>query len=124
MKNYIYLFIIVLLIGCKKDDKHDDPYYTDFHDTLLEPNGINVPTNFNFDMDKDAKIDISIEIKDGYSFYGSFDSYIQIDTKNNWEILFSNIIDTAYEWAPSTPDTIYYYYSVLMPRINNNIVNT
>lgn len=119
MKDCFVLIMLILLSGCIKDDNNQDPAYTDFHDTLLIPDGINFPTSFDFDLDKDDHIDISIEIKEGYAAQSSFDSYIQIDTENNWEILYSSIIDTSYQWSPNAPDTSYHYHSELMPKINN-----
>jgi hypothetical protein len=116
--------ILFVIITCEKDDK-TDPFYTDFHDILFIPMGINQLTPFDIDLDKDKIIDLSIKIKEGYSHYGSYDSYIQLYPKNSYEILFSIIVDTAYEWSPNAPDTSFSYYRVLMPKINNigDIIN-
>jgi hypothetical protein len=119
--NFLLIFCCAFcLTNCNKtDDINIDKYFNDLHDTLISPYGFYNPIYFDVDLDKDHIPDVSIKTYDEYSVYGSFEYYIQIYSQNGYEISFSTIVDTSFEWTPSKPDTSFYYYSVMMPTIND-----
>jgi hypothetical protein len=119
MKTIIILVSVVLILSCSEDSsENEDPFYTNFHDIALNSDAITYQARtYSFDLDKDYNDDITIEMKEGFSIYNPYESYIQIATHDNWEILYEKVeyIDIAI--YPGFPDTVYYYYQASMPRI-------
>lgn len=133
-KTLIFILILCcygLFFNCKEkvstddnfNDLHDtliiDKNFTDLQDTIIKiPDGLMIgSTNFDLDIDKDKTIDLSILVVKGYSSMFPWSHYIQISPKNDYQLNYSNYIDTSWYWNPTLPAKVFQYWKAIIPKI-------
>lgn len=137
MNKTKYLILILccygLFFNCKgkvsTDDNFNDLHdtliinknFTDLHDTIIKvPDGPMIgSTNFDLDIDKDNTIDLSILVVKYYSSMYPWSNYVQISSKNGYQLNYSNYVDTSWYQYPAMPTKIFEYKKVIIPKIFN-----
>jgi PKD repeat protein len=97
-----------------------DQYYTDLNDTLLRLDYGEYTHNFDFDIDQDGLMDLSILLcQHLVTSYGRPLFYIQLIVMNGYEINVSNYIETTWTTFTINRDTIYQIDTVLIPKLHD-----
>ncbi len=95
-----------------------DVYFTDLHDTTVAT-WMSVSSDmstFDLSLDKDSVTDLYIEVRTHWSpAYGSKYT-IQLTPQNGYEMAFDSLSYSTWSFTPSSPDTVYGYYTIPVPQ--------